>query len=86
MVGQHDAAGTHADRARGRRHMAHHHGGGCAGNSAHAMVLGQPIALVAPGLGVLRQVACVAKSIGRGAAFGNRCQVQNGKGNHVFAL
>ena len=52
VVGQHDAAGADADRRRAAGHVADDHRRRRAGDGRHVVVLGQPVALVAPALGV----------------------------------
>ena len=48
VVGQHDAAGADADRRRAPGHVADRHRGRRAGDAGHVVVLGQPVADVAP--------------------------------------
>jgi hypothetical protein len=57
-----------------------------AGNARHAMMLGQPEALVAPALCVPGKIKRVAKRLGSVAAFGDRGQVKDGKGDHVLHI
>ena len=56
MVGQHDAARTHANTRGAARYMTDQHRRGGAGDAGHAMVLGQPEAVVTPALGMLGQI------------------------------
>jgi tripartite-type tricarboxylate transporter receptor subunit TctC len=59
--------------------VADQHRGGGAGDAGHAVVLGQPEALVAQLLGVLRQRERVAKRLGGVAAFGDGGEVEDGE-------
>ncbi len=63
MVGQHDPAGTHADRRRAGRDMADQHRRGGAGDARHVVVFGQPVAPVPHALGVARQVQAVGERL-----------------------
>lgn len=86
MVRQHDAAGTDADLFRARGDMLDDEGGGGAGDAAHAVMLGEPEALVAMGFRLLRKAAGIGERLGDGAAFDDRGQVENGKGHHERGL
>jgi len=66
MVGQHDAAGAHPQRAGARGHLADHHLRRRTGHARRVVVLGQPVAQIAPPLGVHRQVDRVAQAVPRG--------------------
>lgn len=61
VVGQHDAAGAHTDGLGAAGDMADQYGGGGAGDARHVVVLGQPVALIAPALGVLGQIEHVGE-------------------------
>ena len=56
MVRQHDPAGTDTDRFGATGHMADAHRGRRAGDACEVVVFGEPEALEACGLSVLRQV------------------------------
>ena len=71
VVGQHDPAGTHADRAGGRRDMADHHRRRGAGNAGHVVMFGQPKAMEAQPLGRARQIRAGGQRIGGGFALGD---------------
>ena len=86
MVGQHDAAGAHSDRPGAGRHMRNDRSRGGAGNADHAMMLGQPDALEIMRLGLLRQPARIVERIADAAAFGDRREIEEGKGNHRRSL
>jgi len=53
VVGQHDAPGAHADRAGVARDVPHQHDGRRARHAFEVVVLGDPVAQVAPALGGL---------------------------------
>ena len=65
MVRQHDAAGTDADRLGAFGHVADNDGGRRAGDTDHVVVLRQPVAAIAPGLGMLGEVAGASNGIPR---------------------
>ena len=77
MVGQHDAARAHPDMAGAASHMPDEDRGGRAGNARHAVVLGQPVALVAPLFGVLGQAQGVAKGLRGIAALQDGGEIEN---------
>ena len=82
MVGQHDPACADADRRRRGGDMADHHRGRGAGDPAHAVMLGDPIALEAERLGMARQVGGVRQGLRDGAAFDDGHQIEQGKACH----
>src|SRR6476620_2948653 len=82
MIGQHDAAGTDANALRATGHMPDQDSGGGAGNSRHAVVFGEPEALVAQALGLLRQRKRVAKRLRGITAFDDGGQVEDGQRSH----
>jgi hypothetical protein len=84
MVGQHDAACTHADGRRPTRHVADQHCGGGAGDAGQSMVLGQPIAPVTPAFRMARQIERVAKRLRGVASLRDWGQVEDRIGNHCF--
>jgi hypothetical protein len=69
MVGQHDAAGAHANRRGALRDIADQHGRGRAGDAWHVVMFGQPEAPVAETFGMLRQRQRVVHGVGRLAAL-----------------
>ncbi len=77
MVRKHDPAGAHSNRARAAGDMPDHYCGRGARNSGHAMVLGEPKAVVAERLRLLRQAQGVTQRIGGGGAQGDRRQVED---------
>ncbi len=60
--------------------MADQYGGGGAGDARHVVVLGQPVALIAPALGVLGQIEHVGEGLGGVAAFADWRQIEHGNG------
>ena len=77
MVRQHDATGTHANALGAAGHMREQHRRGGAGDAWHAVVLGQPVTLVTPLLGVLRQAQGVAIRGSSVAALSDGGEVEN---------
>ncbi len=57
VVRQHDPARTDADFTRSLRDVADRHRSGGAGDPNHVVMLGEPIAMVAPALGMLGEIA-----------------------------
>lgn len=65
MVGQHDAAGADSYRLRSRRDVADDDGGRGARDADHVVVLRQPETVIAPTLGVLREIERVVERLRR---------------------
>ncbi|MNL54076.1 hypothetical protein D3C87_1773760 [compost metagenome] len=86
MVRQHDAAGADADRLRSGCHMGDDDRGRSAGDALHAVVFGEPEALVAVFLGRLRQQPGVFQRLGDAAAFGDRGEIEDGERRHEQGL
>ena len=86
MIGQHDAARTDPDRLRAAGNMSNDHRGGRARDAGHVVMLGQPVAVIAPALGVLRQIEAIPERIRGGAAFDNRRQIENRERDHQRQL
>jgi hypothetical protein len=82
VVRQHDAARSDAHGPGATGHMGDHHARCRTRDADHVVVLGQPVAIVAPPFGVLRQIERVAQGIGGREAFGNGREIENGKGRH----
>jgi len=82
MVRQHDAAGADADGRGSTRDMSDDDSRGRAGNARNVVVFGQPEALVAPALGVARQIEAVDEGLGGGATGGDRREIENGESSH----
>ena len=82
MVGQHDAAGPDPNPGGAGCDVADHHGGGRAGDSRHAVVLGQPVAPVAQGFRVAGQIQGIAQGLAGIAAAGDGGEVEDGEWNH----
>jgi hypothetical protein len=82
VVGQHDAAGAHPDGAGAAGDMPDDHRGGGAGHADHVVVLGHPVAPVAPGFGVTGEVEGVAQRVGGGVAPAHRDEVEDGERDH----
>ena len=53
-----------------------------AGDPGHVVVLGQPVALVAPALGVLREIEAAAQSVARRLSVRDGRKVENRNGGH----
>ena len=81
MVGQHHAARTHTHALRTAGDVAHQHRRGGAGNAAHVVVFGQPVALEAQSLGVLCSAQGDGQRVGHRAAFAHGDQVEHGQAN-----
>ena len=77
MVWQHDAAGADAQRLGTRCDIPNQHRGCRAGHAVHVVMLGDPEAVVAERLGVLREVKRVAQRLGCVAAFNDRRKVED---------
>ncbi len=76
MIGQHDAASANTNRLGAAGNVANDDRRGGACDTAHVVVLGKPEALVAPRLGVLRQVKGVVQGLRRCAALRNGRQIE----------
>ena len=81
MIGQHDAAGADADGLGAARDMADHHAGGGAGDAGHVVMLRHPIAAIAPGFRMARQIQAVLQRQRRVAALDDGRKIENRKGN-----
>ncbi|MNC12926.1 hypothetical protein D3C75_606540 [compost metagenome] len=81
VVRQHDAAGPQPQCAGGTGQMADQDRGGGAGDPRHVVVLRQPVAVVAPALGMPGQILRMTKRLGRLASFGDGHQIQDGIGD-----
>ena len=86
MVRQHDAAGADPDRRGAAGDVADAHRGGGAGDAGQIMMFGQPEARVTGGLGMLRQIPRIAQRVGRGEAFADIGEVENGEFYHGASL
>ena len=78
MIGQHDAAGTDANRAGGPGHMGQHDAGRRAGNAFHTVMFGGPVPVEAQAFGMPRQIGCVGQRLGYGAAVGDGDEIEQG--------
>ncbi|MPN03759.1 hypothetical protein SDC9_150993 [bioreactor metagenome] len=76
VIGQHDAAGTDPDGGCGGCNVTNDHRSGCAGDTRHVVMLGQPVAVIAKVLGVTGEITGVAQRDGRCAALRNGCEVE----------
>ena len=83
MIGQHDPAGADAYGGRAAGDMPDQHGSRGAGDARHAVMLGQPVAPVAPALRVPGKIQRVTERLRSVAAFVDRGQVKDGEGDHV---
>ena len=81
VIRQHDAAGADANGFGAAGDVCDDDGRGGAGDARHVVVLGEPVTVVAPSLGVLREVERVAQGVGSGCALRNRREVEDGEGN-----
>ncbi|MNC29208.1 hypothetical protein D3C75_774490 [compost metagenome] len=81
VVRQHDAAGPQPQGAGGAGQMADEHGGGGTGDPRHVVMFRQPVAVIAPALGMPGQILRMTKRLGRQATFGDGHQIQDGIGN-----
>ena len=54
--------------------------------AGHVVVLGEPVAVVAPPLGMLREVEAVPERLGGAATLDNRSEIKDGKRRHVLYL
>ena len=82
VVGQHDAARADANGRGAGRDMGDHHRGRRTRDARHVVMLGEPVAVVAEALGMARQIERVLQRLGDIAAFGNRREIEYGKGGH----
>jgi len=78
VVGQHDTAGADADVSRGRGGGTDENGRGAARVAGHAVVLGDPVPVVAQLVGQLRQGDAVLQRLPARAAGGDGGQVEHG--------
>ena len=82
MIGQHDAAGADANRLGASGDVTNHNRRSGTGDAGHVVVFGEPIPVVAPGLGVLGEIEAVAQSVRSRRALRYGAKVQNRKWNH----
>ena len=82
VVGQHDAAGAHADALRAARDVADQHRSGRTRHTVHVVMLGHPVAAITPGVGVAGQVQRVLQRQRRVAPFDDGREIQDGQGDH----
>jgi len=81
VVGEHDAAGADADGGGSAGDVADEDGGGGAGDAGHVVVLGEPVAGIAPTLGVAGEIEGVAERFCDGAAGADGREVEDGVAN-----
>ena len=79
MVGEHNPAGPDADARDPAGDILDDHGRRGAGDAREVVVLGQPVAVVIPPLGVAGQVQGVAEGLGGRAALADRSEVEHGE-------
>ncbi|MNT20330.1 hypothetical protein D3C72_1556360 [compost metagenome] len=92
VIRQHDAAGTQPQGAGAAGQMTYQHRGGGTGDARHVVMFRQPVAVIAPPLGVLGQIQRAAKRLGRYRPFGDGHQIEDGIGDgghgtlHCFTI
>ena len=84
VIGQHDAAGAHADARGRRRDLPDHDVGRGTRDRRQVVVLGDPIAGEAQAVGEPRQVERIAQRNGAGRPCGDRRQIEDGEGNGPY--
>ena len=77
VVRQHDATGADADRRRPRRDMGNRDRRRRAGDAGHVVMFGEPIAPVAPSLGMPGEIERVPQRLRRVGTFGNGGKVED---------
>ena len=77
MVGQHNAPCPHTDRLGLGCNMPHHHRRRRTGDAGHIVMLGQPVAMIAPAFGLLRQIGGMAQCIAGGLAFDHGGEIEH---------
>ena len=83
VIGQHDAARAHANRLCAAGQIADHHRGGRACDAGHVVMLGDPIAAIAPVFGMPDEIERIAQGIGGCVTESDRHQVEDGNRDHV---
>ena len=78
MVGQHDAAGAHADGGGATGNVTDDHGSGGASHARDVVMLGHPVAVVAPLLRMLCQIQRMAEGLRGSLALQDRGQINYG--------
>ena len=82
VVRQHDATRADANRVRAARDMADHDGGRGTRDAGHVVMFGEPVTVITPAFGMLREVERVAERL-RGIGAGrNGGKIKDGKRNH----
>ncbi len=79
VVGEHDPAGAHPDRAGGRRHGRGQHGGRGTGHPGHPVMFRHPEAVEAETLRVPGQSHGVAQGLGGAVALADAGAVEDGE-------
>jgi hypothetical protein len=79
VIGKHDTAGAHPDALCSAGDIANHHRGRSAGDAGHVVMFGEPVAMVAPGFGVLCQIERVTERFRVISAFTDGGQIENGE-------
>jgi hypothetical protein len=83
VVGEHHAAAAHADARRGHRDRADQDLGARPGEHRAAVVLGEPVAVVAEVVGEAREVEGVAERVGAGRALRNGRLVEDAEHKRI---
>ena len=78
VVRQHDAAGADANRRRAAGDVRDHDRRRRARDARHVVMLGQPEPVIAPALGVAREVEGVAERLRGAPAFDDRREIEDG--------
>jgi len=81
VVGQHDSTGPNPDRGRAPGNVGNDHGRRGAGDPGQVVVLGDPVPMVTPPLGMASQVECVVECLGRRSPLADGGEIENRKRN-----
>ena len=84
VIREHDPAGADPDRRSSGGDVSDDDRSRRARHRRHVVVLGEPIAVIAPPLCMLGQVEAVPERLGGSAALDDRGEIEDGKGRHVY--
>src|SRR5262249_44401024 len=82
VIRQHDTTGADGNGLGAAGDVSKGAGGGVVGVGGYFVVSGEPVAVVSPSLGVLREVKDVAQGQSSSPALRNRGKIEDGKWNH----